>query len=158
MKARPEETDDSGSTKCDYRRILVARAQRRRPKGVRAREASALETIRLVLPNVKPSPSAGVFRLKARPEETDDSGSTKCDYRRILVARAQRRRPKGVRAREASALETIRLVLPKSKTRLQVGFLVFEGSIRFGVVGRTTPGPKNGHSECSKGDKSPPAP
>ena len=158
LKARPEETDDSGSTKCDYRSILVARAQRRRPKGVRAREASALETIRLVLPNVKPSPSAGVFRLKARPEETDDSGSTKCDYRSILVARAQRRRPKGVRAREASALETIRLVLPKSKTRLQVGFLVFEGSIRFGVVGRTTPGPKNGHSECSKDDKSPPFP
>ena len=96
--------------------------------------------------------------MKARPEETDDIGSTKCDYRRILVARAQRRRPKGVRAREASALETIRLVLPKSKTRLQVGFLVFEGSIRFGVVGRTTPGPKNGHSECSKDDKSPPFP
>ena len=39
------ETDDSGSTKCDYESILVARAQRRRPEGVRAREASALETI-----------------------------------------------------------------------------------------------------------------
>ena len=65
--------------------------------------------------------------MKARPEETDDSGSTKCDYRRILVARAQRRRPKGVRAREASALETIRLVLPKSKTRLLVGFFGFVG-------------------------------
>ena len=50
MEAWPDETDDSGSTKCDYRRILIARAQRRRPKGVRAREASALETIRLVLP------------------------------------------------------------------------------------------------------------
>ena len=59
------ETDDSGSTKCDYESILVARAQRRRPEGVRTREASALETIRLVLPNDKPSPSAGVFRLGA---------------------------------------------------------------------------------------------
>ena len=121
------ETDDSGSTKCDYESILVARAQRRRPEGVRTREASALETIRLVLSNDKPSPSAGVFRLEAWPEETDDSGSTKCDYRSILVARAQLRRPKGVRAREAIALETIRLVLPKSKTRLQVGFLVLKG-------------------------------
>ena len=53
------EPDHSGSTKCDYESILVARAQRRRPEGMRAREASALETIRLVLPNVEPSPSAG---------------------------------------------------------------------------------------------------
>jgi hypothetical protein len=45
--------------------------------------------------------------------ETGGSGSTKCDYESILVARAQRRRPEGVRTREASALETIRLVLPK---------------------------------------------
>jgi hypothetical protein len=61
---------------------------------------------------VKPSPSAGVFRLKAMPEETEGSGSTTCDFRSMLVARAQRRRPEGMRAREASALETIRLVLP----------------------------------------------
>ena len=45
--------------------------------------------------------------------ETDGSGSTKCDYESILVARAQRRRPAGVRTREASALKIIRLVLPK---------------------------------------------
>ena len=106
---------------------MVAKVKRRRPEGVRAREVSALETIRLVLPNVKPSPSAGVSRLKARPEETDDSGSTKCDYRSILIARAQRRRPKGVRAREASALETIRLVLPNQRASRQRGFLVLEG-------------------------------
>ena len=63
--------------------------------------------------------------MKARPEETADSGSTKCDYRRILVARAQLRRPKGVRACEASALETIRLVLPKPRNPPSGGFLGF---------------------------------
>ena len=46
--------------------------RQRRPEGVRVREASALETIRLVLPNDKPSPSAGVCRLGARLDETDD--------------------------------------------------------------------------------------
>lgn len=44
------------STKRDPRSILVAGAQRRRPEGVNAREASALETIWLVLPNMKSSP------------------------------------------------------------------------------------------------------
>jgi hypothetical protein len=82
---------------------------------------------------VKPSPSAGVFRLKARPEETDDSGSTKCDYRRILVARAQRRRPEGVRAREASALETIRLVLPNFQASVFAQFYFFR-IVRFDVL------------------------
>ena len=53
---------------------------------MRAPEAMALETIRLVLPNMKPSPSAGVFCLAARLDETDDNGSTKCDHRSILVA------------------------------------------------------------------------
>ena len=48
----------------DNKRILVAKVKRRRPEGVRTREASALETIRLVLPNDKPSPSAGVFRFR----------------------------------------------------------------------------------------------
>ena len=57
-------TADRGSTKCDYRRILVARAQRRRPEGVKARDASALETIRLLIPNDKPSPSAAVLVLR----------------------------------------------------------------------------------------------
>ena len=53
-----DENRDRGSTKSDQRRILVARAKRRRPNGVRAREASALETIWLVLPNtVKPKGS-----------------------------------------------------------------------------------------------------
>ena len=55
-------------------------------------------------------------RVLVRPiglDMVEVGGPTKCDYRRILVARAQRRRPKGVRAREVSALETIRLVLPK---------------------------------------------
>ena len=75
-----------------------------------------------------------------------------------LVHRSDAEVPEGLKRQRQWRLKTIRLVLPKSKTRLQVGFLVFEGSIRFGVVERTTPGPKNGHSECSKGDKSPPFP
>ena len=68
------EADDSGSTKCDHESILVARAQRRRPEGVRTREASALEIIRLVLPNVKPSPSAGVFRLGVQLARSAEGG------------------------------------------------------------------------------------
>jgi hypothetical protein len=54
------------STTCDFRSMLVARAQRRRPEGMRAREANALETIRLILPNVEPSPSAGVTEQSPR--------------------------------------------------------------------------------------------
>jgi hypothetical protein len=50
----------------------------------------------------------GFFVCGVRLDETGDCGSTKCDLRSILVARAKRRRPEGVRAREASALETIR--------------------------------------------------
>lgn len=37
------ETAESGSTKCDCRSILVAKAQRRRLEGLRVRKASALE-------------------------------------------------------------------------------------------------------------------
>ena len=40
---------------------MVAGAKQRRPEGVRAREAIALETIRLVLPNTKPSPRRVFF-------------------------------------------------------------------------------------------------
>ena len=54
--------------------------------------------------------------------DTDNSGSIKYDFPSILVARAQQRRREGVRAGAASALETVRLVLPKSKIRLEVGF------------------------------------
>ena len=82
---------------------LVRRSNARAPVGLKRQRQQRLKTIRLLPTNMKPSPSAGVFRLKVRPEETADSGSTKCDYRRILVARAQRRRPEGVRAREQSA-------------------------------------------------------
>ena len=45
---------------------MVAGAKLRRPEGVKAREAIALETIRLVLPNDKPSPAAGAFCLARR--------------------------------------------------------------------------------------------
>ena len=44
---------------------------------MRAREASALETIRLVLPNVEPSPSAGQQGKALGKFKTNDSGSPK---------------------------------------------------------------------------------
>ena len=50
-----------GSTKCDRRSILVAKVKRRRPEVVRVREASALETIRLVLPKLKEPRDSGAF-------------------------------------------------------------------------------------------------
>ena len=48
---------------------------------------------------------------------TIDSGSTKCDHKSILDARAQRRRPVGVRAAKAMLLESFRPWAPSHSTK-----------------------------------------
>ena len=98
---------------------LVRCSEAEAPAGFNRQRHWRLKKIRLVLPKPKEPRDSGAFWFwRFELGETAESGSTKCDYESILVARAQRRRPEGVRTREASALETIRLVLPKSKTRL----------------------------------------
>ena len=53
----------SGSTNSDHRRNLDARVKRRRPEGVTTREAIALCSIRLVLPNTTDPALCRVFRI-----------------------------------------------------------------------------------------------
>ena len=111
---------------------LVRRSEAQASEGFNRQMQWRLKTIRLVLPKPKEPRDSGAFWFwRFGLGETDDSGSTKCDYESILIARAQRRRPEGVRVREASALEAIRLVLPnvkpspssKSATKAKSSFL-----------------------------------
>ena len=78
---------------------LVRRSEAQASEGFNRQMQWRLKTIRLVLPKPKEPRDSGAFWFwRFELGETAESGSTKCDYESILVARAQRRRPEGVKS------------------------------------------------------------
>ena len=91
---------------------MVRRSEAKAPAGFNRQRQWRLKTIRLVLPKPKePRDSRAFWFWRFGLGETAESGSTKCDYEHFGRQSAAEA-PAGVRTREASALETIRLVLP----------------------------------------------
>jgi hypothetical protein len=87
--------------------FLDARAQRRRPKGVRAAKAALLESFRPWAP-LSSAPLTRGFLLMGRGDcmRAADRGSTPRDNRSFLDTRAKRLSPRRESAEKAALLES----------------------------------------------------